>query len=104
LTDTTLTRVFRRGSEAVQVAGTVRLVVRWDGETGWAQLAVAEPGVERPRFVGFHRFAGGAPEAVLTELAAAGCVTASAPRADDDGLMEIDAVLRCGEVATDAAR
>jgi hypothetical protein len=79
------------------------MVVRWDGETGWAHLAVAEPGAGRARFVGFHRFAGGGADAVVAELAAAGCVTASGPRRADD-LMEIEAVLALRAVTTDADR
>lgn len=86
--DTTLTPLLRGGSVA---AGTVRLLVRWDRETGWAHVAVAEPGAGA-RFAGFHRFAGGGAEAVVAELAAAGCVTAPALRVDDE-LMEIEAVL-----------
>jgi len=99
----TLAQVFRR-SEAVRVAGTTAgVVVRWDRETGWAHLAIAVPGAGPARFVGFHRFAEGGEEAVVAELAAAGCVTASAPRLDDE-LMEIEAVLALRELATDAAR
>jgi hypothetical protein len=86
LTDTTLTPLLRGSSAAAE---TVRLVVRWDRETGWAHVAVAEPG--GTRFAGFHRFAGGGAEAVVAELAAAGCVTAPPLRVDDE-LMEIEAV------------
>jgi hypothetical protein len=100
LTDTTLTRVFRRDQDTV--AETVRLVVRWDRETGWAHLAIAVPGTGSARFAGFHQFADGDAGTVLTELAAAGCVIATDPRADDD-LMELEAVAACREVATRAA-
>ncbi|MFL6121179.1 hypothetical protein [Actinophytocola sp.] len=110
MTDTTLTRIARHRSEAgtADTAGAhgtaaARLVVRWDGETGWAHLAVAVSEIGRLRFAGFHRFANGSTEAVLAELAAAGCVTASEPRLDDD-LLEIDALFACREVATGAAR
>lgn len=103
LTDTTLTRVLERTPARVPATGTVRLVVRWDRETGWAHLAIAVPDAARPRFVGFHRFTDGAADAVLAELAAAGCVTASTPRHDDD-LMELDAVLARREVAANAVR
>jgi hypothetical protein len=95
----TLAQVFHRGS----AAGTARVVVRWDRETGWAHLAVALPDTGATRFVGFHRFAEGGPDAVVAELADAGCVTASAPRLDDE-LMEIEAVLTLRQAATDAAR
>jgi hypothetical protein len=100
VTDTTLTRVFRRHRGTVPAA---RLVVRWDRETGWAHLAVAGPGTGRARFAGFHRFSGGGSDAVAAELAAAGCVTAPPSRVDDH-LMEIEAVLVCREVAADAVR
>lgn len=103
LTDTTLTQVCRHRAEAVPATETVRLVVRWDRETGWAHLAIAVPDSGSARFAGFHRFTGGGIEAVLTELAAAGCVTGSAQRIDDE-LMEIEAVLERRKVATHAAR
>jgi hypothetical protein len=103
LTTTTLAQVFRRHPDTDPAAGTVRLVVRWDRETGWAHLAIAAPDTGRARFAGFHRFAGGSADAVLAELAAAGCVTASEPRLDGD-LMEIETVLALREVATDAVR
>jgi hypothetical protein len=102
LTDTTLTRVFRHRVDAVE-AGTVRLVVRWDRETGWAHLGTAEPDADRTRFAGFHRFAGGSADVVAAELTAAGCVTGCAQRLDD-GLMEIEAVLGRREVTAGAAR
>lgn len=92
MTDTRLTQLFRGGSTAVPVTGTLRLVVRWDPETGWAHVAVTDSPTEGMRFAGFHRFAGGAAEAVTAELAAAGCVTAPPLRVDDH-LMEIEAVL-----------
>ena len=99
MTVTTLAPVVRHHTGAVPAA---RLVVRWDRETGWAHLAVAVPGAGRARFAGFHQFASGGTEVVVAELAAAGCVTASAPRTDDE-FMEIEAVLtrrggagRCG--------
>jgi hypothetical protein len=104
VTDTTLARVFRHRSEAGPApAAPIRLVVRWDRENGWAHLAVVVPGSGRARFAGFHRFTGGSTEAVVAELGTAGCVTASAPRVDDE-LMEIEAVLARREVATGAAR
>lgn len=103
VTDTTLAPVFRHRSDAAPAAGAARLVVRWDRETGWAHLAIAVPGAGRAGFAGFHRFAGGGAEAVVAELAAAGCVTASGPRLDDE-LMEIEAVLARREVATGAHR
>jgi hypothetical protein len=103
LTSTTLAQVFRRHSTATSTAGTVRLVVRWDRETGWAHLGIAVPGTGCTRFAGFHRFTGGGEDAVVAELTAAGCVTASAPRLDDE-LMELEAVLALPEVTTDAAR
>lgn len=99
----TLAQVVRGRVAAVPAAGTARLVVRWDRETGWAHVAIAEPGADSARFVGFHRFAEGRAEAVIAELTGAGCVTASAPRLDDE-LMEIDAVLTLGELSTDALR
>jgi hypothetical protein len=102
LTDTTLAPAVRHRQEAVAAAVT-RLVVRWDRETGWAQVAVAEPGAARARFAGFHQFTGGGADTVVAELAAAGCVTADPVRADD-GLMEIEAVLGRREVTTDAGR
>ncbi|GAB1511303.1 hypothetical protein [Actinophytocola sp. KF-1] len=63
---------------------TFALVVRWDRETGWAHLAVAAPGAERPRFTGFHRFADGDPVAVVAALVASGFAATTAPRADGD--------------------
>jgi hypothetical protein len=98
----TLAQVFRRPT-AVQAAGTARVVVRWDHETGWAHLAVAAPGADRARFVGFHRFADGGADTVVAELAAAGCGTASEPRRDAE-FMAIEAVLAPRGVASDAAR
>jgi hypothetical protein len=92
LIDTTLSPLLRGGPDAVPADGTVRLVVRWDRETGWAHVAVAEPGTDGARFAGFHRFAAGGAEAVVAELAAAGCVTAPPLRVDDE-LMEVEAVL-----------
>ena len=103
MTDTTLTQVFRRRVDAVPGTGTVRLVVRWDHETGWAHVGIADADTSQVRFAGFHRFAGGDPDAVAGELAAAGCVTGSALRLDD-GLTEIEAVLVRREVTADAAR
>lgn len=98
-----LAQVFRHSSGVVPAFGTtVRLVVRWECETGWAHLAIAEPGAGRARFAGFHRFSGGGEQAVVAELAAAGCVVASPSRVDDE-LMEIEAVLACREVV-DAVR
>jgi hypothetical protein len=99
LTNMTLAQAFRSSDHAA----TARVVVRWDGETGWAHLAIAEPGDRCARFVGFHQFAGGGADAVVAELASAGCVIASAPRLDDD-MMEIEAVLGLREVIPDAAR
>jgi hypothetical protein len=98
LTATTLTQVLR---ETHTVAGITRLIVRWDRETGWAHLAIAVPGTGPACFAGFHRFAGGSAEAVATELAAAGCVSAP-PLHLDDMLSEIEAVLP--EVAPNARR
>jgi hypothetical protein len=99
-----LAQVCRPPSAAIPAVGaTVRLVVRWDRETGWAQLAIAVPGTGRARFAGFHRFACGADQVVADELAAAGCVVGSPSRVDDE-LMEIEAVLACREVTTDAVR
>lgn len=103
MTDTTLAEVFRRHAEDGPAAGTAGLVVRWDRETGWAHLAIAGAGTSVPRFAGFHQFAAGATEVVVAELAAAGCVTAPA-RLVDDGLMEIEAVLACQEVASHEIR
>jgi hypothetical protein len=100
LTATTLTQVLR---DTRPTTGTTRLIVRWDRETGWAHLAIAVPGTERARFAGFHRFTSGTAEAVATELAAVGCVSAP-PLHLDDSLSEIEAVLRNREVAPDAAR
>lgn len=96
LTATTLTQVLR---ETPAAAGTTRLVVRWDRETGWAHLAIAVPGSGPVRFGGFHRFSGGSAEAVAAELAALGCVSAP-PLHLDDTLSEIEAVLP--EVTPDA--
>lgn len=101
MTDTTLTQVFRHRVDAE--AGTVRLVVRWDRETGWAHLGIAASDPSRTRFAAFHRFAAGGADAVAAELVAAGCVTGSA-QCLDDGLMEIDAVLLRQEVTAGAAR
>ena len=105
LTDTTLAHVLRHRPEAgPAVTAAARLVVRWDRETGWGHLAIAAPGVDRLRFAGFHQFASGGTETVLAELADAGCVIASLPRVDDGDLLEIDALIACREVASDAAR
>lgn len=101
--DTTLTPLLRSGSATVPATGTVRLVVRWDRETGWAHVAVADPDTGGARFAGFHRFSGGGAEAVAADLAAAGCVTAPALRVDDE-LMEIEAVLARREVGPDESR
>lgn len=98
----TLAQVVRRRPESVP-PGPARLIVRWDWETGWANLAVAAPGIGRARFVGFHRFAGGGADAVVSELAAAGCVAARAPRLNDE-LMELEAIVAVREVAPDAPR
>lgn len=98
MTATTLTRVLR---DSRPVAGTARLVVRWDRETGWAHLATALTGTEIACFAGFHRFAGGSAEAVAAELAAAGCVCAP-PLHLDEGISEIEAVLVPREERPDA--
>jgi hypothetical protein len=103
LTDTTLAEVFHRHVDDGRAAGTAGLVVRWDRETGWAHLGITGADAAVPRFAGFHQFAAGATEAVVAELAAAGCVTAPA-RLVDDGLMEIEAVLACPEVASHETR
>ncbi|MFC4852676.1 hypothetical protein [Actinophytocola glycyrrhizae] len=96
--------MLRHGSDIVPSAGAaVRLVVRWDRETGWAHVATVVPGTGRTRFTGFHQFAGGDPAAVVAELVASGCVTTSQPRRDDD-LMEVHAVFAWQEVTADAAR
>jgi hypothetical protein len=102
LTDTTLAPQLRH--EGVPGQGTaVRLVVRWDRETGWGHLAIVEPGAARARFTGFHRFADGDPVTVIAELVAAGCRTIAAPRHGDD-LVEVHAVLACQEVTPGAVR
>jgi hypothetical protein len=90
LTNATLAHVVARLPDTLPDR-TARVIVRWDRETGWAHLAVDVPGAGPARFVGFHRFAEGGVDAVVAELAAGGCVDASASRLDDE-LMEIEAV------------
>jgi hypothetical protein len=90
LTNATLAHVIDRLPDTAN-AGTARVVVRWDMETGWAHLAVDAGGDWPTRFVGFHRFAEGGVDVVAGELAAGGCVSVSAPHFDGE-LMEIEAV------------
>jgi len=89
----------------IPATDTVRLVIRWDRETGWGHLAIAETNTGAARFVGFHRFADGGDDTVLAELREhAQCVTTSAPRLAADDFMELDAVLDRRKVATNAVR
>jgi hypothetical protein len=90
LTTATLAHVIDQLPKTVR-AGTARVIVRWDVETGWAHLAVDARGDGPARFVGFHLFAGGGADVVAAELAAGGCVNASGPHFDGE-LMEIEAV------------
>ncbi|QWF76685.1 hypothetical protein [Amycolatopsis sp. CA-230715] len=67
-----------------------RLLVHWDPETGWAHLAVAEPGGANPRFAGFHRFPSGDTDSVLAALTEAGW-DAGQPTELEDGMLGVRA-------------
>lgn len=89
MTSATLAHTIDQLPDTVR-AGTARVVVRWDRETGWAHLAVEVPGGGPARFVGFHRFAEGSVDVVVRDLAAVGCVSASVPHFDGE-LMQLEA-------------